>query len=138
MPTAGKFCTLSSPSEHFSFFYMIVLKVNPTPPHHLFLSPSSKAWELDKTVIRPVKQVAPRSSIRGFKDDYYHVDTDVVLIEGEVHVGTKPVSIAPCFRVALAHVYIIVLMLTLRLSHPSAKRVPCASRRIKHALNTQV
>ena len=55
------------------------------------------AWELDKTVIRPIKQVAPRSSIRAFKDDYYHVDTDVVLIEGEVHMGTKPVSIAPHF-----------------------------------------
>ena len=76
---------------------MIVLRANPTPPLHLFLSLSSKAWELDKTVIRHIKQVAPRSSIRGFKDDYNHVDTDVVLLEGEVHVGTKPVSIAPCF-----------------------------------------
>ena len=100
MPTAGKFCTRSSPSEHhgFSSFYMIVLKANPTPLLHLFFSPYSKAWELDKTIIRPVKQVAPRSSIRGFKDDYYHVDTDVVLLEGEVHVGRKPVSIAPHFR----------------------------------------
>jgi hypothetical protein len=77
---------------------MIVLQANPTPPLHLFVSPSSMAWELDKTVIRAIKQVAPRSSIRGFKDDYYHVDTDVVLIEGEVHQGTKPVSI-------LAHAY---------------------------------
>ena len=61
------------------------------------------AWELDKTVIRPIKQVAPRSSIRGFKDDYNHVNTDVVLIEGEVHVGTKPVSIAPhiCSRMCI-------------------------------------
>jgi hypothetical protein len=80
--------------------YMIALKANPTPPLHLFLSPSSMAWELDKTVIRPIKQVAPRSSIRGFKDDYYHVDTDVVLIEGEVHIGTKPVSIAPNFSLS--------------------------------------
>ena len=138
MPTAGKFCTLSSPSEHhgFSFFYMIVLKANPTPPLHLFLSPSSMAWELDRTVIRPIKQVAPRSSIRGFKDDYYHVDTDVVLIEGEVHVGRKPVSIAPdfCSRTCI-HVN---ANSDLTVSHPSAKRGPCASRRIERAPNTQV
>jgi hypothetical protein len=55
------------------------------------------AWELDKTIIRPIKQVAPRLSIRGFKDDYYDMDTDVVLIDGEVHNGRKPVSIAPHF-----------------------------------------
>ena len=71
---------------------MFVLKANPIPPFHLFLSHSSMAWELDKTVIRPIKQVALRSSIRGFNNDYYHVDTDVVLIEGEVHVGRKTVS----------------------------------------------
>ena len=45
-----------------------------------------------------MRQVVPRSSIRGFKDDYYHVDTDVVLTEGEVHVGRKPVSTSPHFR----------------------------------------
>ena len=47
----------------------------------------------------------PRSSIRGFKDDYYHVDTDVVLIEGEIHVMRKPVSIGPHF---LSHSYMMV------------------------------
>jgi hypothetical protein len=61
-------------------------------------SPLSDVWELDRTVIRPIKQVAARSSIRSFKDDYYHVDTDVVLIEGEVHIGSKPVSTATYFR----------------------------------------
>ena len=50
-------------------------------------------WDFDKTVIQPIRQVVPRSSIRGFMDDYYHVDADVVLLEGEVHVGRKPVSI---------------------------------------------
>ena len=100
MPTGGKFFTPSSPREHHCFcsFYTIVFKANPTPPFHLFLSPSRRANELDKTIIRSVKHVAPRSSIRGFKDDYYYVNTDVVLLEGEVHVGTKPVSIAPYFR----------------------------------------
>jgi len=55
-------------------------------------------WELEKTITRPIRQVVPRSSIRGFKDDYYYVDADVVLTEGEVHVGRKPVSIAPHFH----------------------------------------
>ena len=97
-------------------FYMIVLRANPNPSFHPFLSPLSKAWELDKTVIRPVKQIAPRSSIRGFKDDYYHVDTDVVLIEGEVHLGTKPVSIAPlsCSR---AHIYTRPMLTALKGGH---------------------
>ena len=49
-------------------------------------------WDLDQTVIRPIRQVVRRSSVRGFKDDYHRVDTDVVLIEGEVH-REKAVSI---------------------------------------------
>jgi hypothetical protein len=63
-------------------------------------------WDLEKTVTQPIRQVVPRSSIRGFKDDYYHVDTDVVLIEGEVHLWRKPVSIGPHF--SLTHSYIMV------------------------------
>jgi hypothetical protein len=66
------------------------------------------AWELDKTVIRSIKQVAPRSSIRGFKGDYYHVDTDIVLIEGEVHSGRKPVSIQLRHIFALTHSYMMI------------------------------
>ena len=48
--------------------------------------------ELDRQVVTPIKQVAPRSSIRGFKDDYYHSDADVVMLAGEIHVGRKVVS----------------------------------------------
>jgi hypothetical protein len=59
------------------------------------LFPSSTKYELDRTIIQPVKQVAPRSSIRGFKDDYYHADSDVVQLSGETHVWRKPVRIAP-------------------------------------------
>jgi len=134
MPTAGKFCILSTPSEHhcFSSFYMIVLEANPTPPLHMFRSPSrSPSVNLERTVIRPVKEVAPRSSIRGFKDDYYHVGTDVVLVEGEIHMMTNTVSIF-----ALSHAY--MSKLTLFSSHPSAKRGACASQKIEHALDTQV
>jgi hypothetical protein len=97
MPMAGKFCTLSTQSKHhgFSPFHPMTFRANPTLPLHLFLSPSCSGWEFDKTVIWPIKQVVPRSSIRGFKDDYYHVDTDVVLLTGEVHLYRKPVSIVP-------------------------------------------
>ena len=63
----------------------------------MILSPSSNKHELDRTIIQPIKQVAPRSSIRGFKDDYYHVDSEVVLLSGETHVWRKPVRIPPHF-----------------------------------------
>ncbi|KAI0003694.1 hypothetical protein BJV74DRAFT_876058 [Russula compacta] len=43
-----------------------------------------------KTVVEPVKQVVHRSTIRGFKDDYYHVDADVLILAGETHLYRKP------------------------------------------------
>ncbi len=45
-----------------------------------------------KTVVYPIRQVTKRSTIRGFKDDYYDVDADVIVLAGETHVGRKPVS----------------------------------------------
>jgi hypothetical protein len=94
MPTAGKFCTRSSPREHhgFSPLYIVI-----EPSLNIILSSSSTKFELESTITHPIKQVAPRSSIRGFKDDYYHVDSDVVLLSGETHVWRKPVRIAPHF-----------------------------------------
>ena len=47
---------------------------------------------MDRVVVLPIKQIAPRSSIRGFKDDYHDVDADVVVIAGEVHALRKTVS----------------------------------------------
>ena len=61
--------------------------------------PSSLGMELAKTVVYPIKQVARRSTIRGFKDDYYDVDTDVVVLAGETHLYRKPVSDPPRSRV---------------------------------------
>ena len=92
MPTAGKFCTRSSPREHhdFSPFCMFI-----EPLLDVILFPSSNKYELERSIIQPIKQVAPRSSIRGFKDDYFHVDSDVVLLSGETHVWRKPVRISP-------------------------------------------
>lgn len=53
---------------------------------------SISGLELDRTVVTPIRQLAPRESIRGFKDDYYHVDADVVLLAGETHLFRKVVS----------------------------------------------
>jgi hypothetical protein len=57
---------------------------------HVLLSISGV--ELDRTVVSPIKQVTPRWTIRGFKDDYYDVDEDVVLLAGETHLSRKVVS----------------------------------------------
>ncbi|KAH9952603.1 hypothetical protein BC827DRAFT_1274389 [Russula dissimulans] len=46
--------------------------------------------EFAKSVVQPIKEVVPRSTIRGFKEDYYHVDADVVVLAGETHLGRKP------------------------------------------------
>ena len=51
--------------------------------------------EFAKTVVYPIRQVARRSTIRGFKDDYYDVDADVVLLVGDTHLYRKPVSNLP-------------------------------------------
>ncbi|KAH9009055.1 hypothetical protein EDB84DRAFT_1446552 [Lactarius hengduanensis] len=52
---------------------------------------------LDYDDVGSMRQVAPRSSIRGFKDDYHDVDADVqvVVLAGETHINTKPVSPVP-------------------------------------------
>ena len=55
--------------------------------------------EYAKTVVHPIRQVTRRSTIRGFKDDYYNVDADVVVLVGETHLYRKPVSNLPRSRV---------------------------------------
>lgn len=53
-----------------------------------------------KHVALPIRQVAPRRSLRGFKEDYAHLTADVVLLSGEIHLYRKPVSnvFLPIFR----------------------------------------
>jgi hypothetical protein len=53
---------------------------------------SSHGMDYAKTVVQPIRQVAKRSTIRGFIDDYYDVDADVVVLAGETHLYRKPVS----------------------------------------------
>lgn len=43
-----------------------------------------------KTVIKPIKEVTRYDRIHGFVQDYAHISQDVVLIEGEIHLGRKP------------------------------------------------
>jgi hypothetical protein len=57
-----------------------------------FILFSISGIELDRQVVDPIKQVALRSSIRGFKDNYYDSDADVVVLAGEIHTGRKVVS----------------------------------------------
>jgi hypothetical protein len=62
---------------------------------------SSLNMDYAKTVVNPIRQVAKRSTIRGFKDDYYHLDADVVVLAGETHLYRKPVSNASHSRVLI-------------------------------------
>ncbi|KAG9314347.1 hypothetical protein JVU11DRAFT_5139 [Chiua virens] len=43
-----------------------------------------------KHVVMPERQVAHRASIRGFVEDYRHIDADVVVLAGETHLYRKP------------------------------------------------
>jgi hypothetical protein len=61
---------------------------------------SSLGMDYAKTVVNPIRQVAKRSTIRGLKDDYYHLDADVVVLAGETHLYRKPVSNPSHSRVA--------------------------------------
>jgi hypothetical protein len=57
------------------------------------LNSLSLGMEFVKHVALPIRQVAPRRTIRGFKEDFGHLTEDVVLLAGEIHLNRKPVSI---------------------------------------------
>ena len=48
--------------------------------------------EFSKIVVGHLKVVVPRSSIRGFKDDYHHLDANFVVLAGETRRKTRAVS----------------------------------------------
>ncbi|KAH9032251.1 hypothetical protein EDB85DRAFT_2145627 [Lactarius pseudohatsudake] len=56
----------------------------------LYTFPAVVGMEFAKIIVGDLRQVAPRTSIRGFKDDYHDLDADVVVLAGETHLGTKP------------------------------------------------
>lgn len=39
-----------------------------------------------------MRAIAPRSTLRSFKDEYGHITDDVLIIEGETHLERKPVG----------------------------------------------
>lgn len=45
-----------------------------------------------KNVVNPIRQVAPRDSSRGLREDYRHVNAGVILLEGEIHYERKPIK----------------------------------------------
>jgi hypothetical protein len=52
-----------------------------------------------KIVVNP-SQVAKRSTILGFEDDYYRLNADVVVLAGKTHLHRKPVRNRSHSRVA--------------------------------------
>ncbi|KZP05671.1 hypothetical protein FIBSPDRAFT_923145 [Athelia psychrophila] len=46
-----------------------------------------------KNVVNPIRNVAPRDTIRGLREDWGHEQADVLLLEGEIHYGRKPASL---------------------------------------------
>ncbi len=83
---AGKFCTHSG---HRKFRRSSLFPVTKS----IRLS-RSQSFGSDHTqvIVSRHKEVVQRSSIRGFRDDFYEVDADVVLLAGETHLNRKPVS----------------------------------------------
>ena len=47
--------------------------------------------EFLKSVTEPIQEIALRSSLRGLVHDFDHYNEDVLLLEGETHLGRKPV-----------------------------------------------
>lgn len=48
---------------------------------------------LTKDVVVPIRQAAPRSQLRGLYDDFGFIEQDVLLLQGEVHLGRNPGSL---------------------------------------------
>ncbi|KAF7984551.1 hypothetical protein HWV62_13747 [Athelia sp. TMB] len=46
-----------------------------------------------KNVVNPIRDIAPRDTLRGLSEDWGHFEEDVVLLEGEIHYTRKPASL---------------------------------------------
>ncbi|THH21521.1 hypothetical protein EW146_g25 [Bondarzewia mesenterica] len=65
-----------------------VLRANGWEVLHTFRG--ALGMDYTKTVSEPIRQVVPRSSLRGFVEEYADRDEDVVILAGETHLGRKP------------------------------------------------
>lgn len=68
-----------------------ILEENGWTVLHTFRGPHDKDWM--KSVVDHMLEVAPRSRLRGFVDDYDQFDAEVLLLEGELHLYRKPGSL---------------------------------------------
>lgn len=49
--------------------------------------------EYTKSVVDPLREVAPKQSLRGFWDKYGSIQADVLYVAGEIHHDRKPVRV---------------------------------------------
>lgn len=49
--------------------------------------------DFTKDVVKTIQRVAPYERLRGFVEDFAKIEDDVVLLEGEIHLGRKPGSL---------------------------------------------
>ncbi|KAF8846365.1 hypothetical protein BDN67DRAFT_986692 [Paxillus ammoniavirescens] len=56
----------------------------------LYTFQGAAGMDFVKHVVMPIRQVALRTSIRGFVEDYVNIDADVVLLAGETHLYRHP------------------------------------------------
>ncbi|PBK95438.1 hypothetical protein ARMGADRAFT_926365 [Armillaria gallica] len=68
-----------------------------------------KGIELSKAVTEPMKQFAPRSAIRGFRDDFSGRKEEVLLLSGPLHHHRKPGGMRFTTRPALNEYLHVVL-----------------------------
>jgi hypothetical protein len=47
-------------------------------------------FDYNKAVVEPSRQVAPLHELRGVVNNWAHIDADVLLLEGEIHLYRKP------------------------------------------------
>ncbi|KDN50150.1 hypothetical protein RSAG8_01486, partial [Rhizoctonia solani AG-8 WAC10335] len=66
----------------------VVLRENGWEVLHTFRG--ALGMDYTKSVVEPIKQVAPRSRLRGMVEDYSDISTDVLVLAGETHLNRKP------------------------------------------------
>ncbi|KAH7928205.1 hypothetical protein BV22DRAFT_225426 [Leucogyrophana mollusca] len=69
----------------------MVLRDNGWEP--LYTYDGALGMDYVKNVVNPIRQAAPRDSIRGYVEDYRHYTADVLLLRGEIHYERKPAGL---------------------------------------------
>ncbi|KAG8905648.1 hypothetical protein FRB99_008489 [Tulasnella sp. 403] len=56
----------------------------------LYTYAGEMGMEFQKSVVEPIRQVVPRSRLRGWVEDYDTIDVDTLVLRGETHLRRKP------------------------------------------------